>query len=318
MAQSIRRTRSARKSTRPIKIAQGNVKCRSNVAAVGLIIGRMSSVRRFLVAIYLYVIPVAWGEQKNINLDGVAVTYDTERYSRVEIVESKKESLPRPADPLNIHPANLLFLFYDRFGYVGSITIYPLDDRTVDFEAAYPEIAQRTSALMRVLRDRPVLPQRYSDGAPKEIPTIQNPMATQYFLSRTRYLDFPWGSGVGFLVQYSQDASNYAVGARLRYEIDAIDASNKLAVCAYFNVAHPDLPPTEENGLITDNRGASPGEVEYSAYLRKMEKFLGRKSEKTFRPPLDSIQKIVGSLRFENADQVDWGSRFSGKTTIVE
>ena len=121
---------------------------------------------------------------------------------------------------------------------------------------------------MRLLRDRPVLPQQYSDGAPKEIPTIQNPMATQYFLSHTRYLDFPWGSGVGFLVQYSQDASNYAVGARLRYEIEAISPCNKIAVSAYFNVSHPDLPQTEENGLVTNEQGHDLGEREYLKYLR--------------------------------------------------
>ena len=93
----------------------------SNVAAVVLIIGRMSSMRRFLIAIYLYVIPVAWGEQKNINQDGVAVTYDTERYSRVEIVESKKESLPR--QPIPSIYTQQIFSFFSTIAWDTSVQL---------------------------------------------------------------------------------------------------------------------------------------------------------------------------------------------------
>jgi hypothetical protein len=149
---------------------------------------------------------------------------------------------------------------------------------------------------------------------PKEIPTIQNQMSTQYFLSHVRYLDFSWGSGIGFLVQYSQDASNYAVGSRLDYQIEGINVVNKIAVSAYFSVHHPDLPRTEKNGLVTDDRGEDLGERDYLKYLTRMGKFLDGKSEATFQPPLDSIQKLVGSLRFENVDPAGWGSKFDGKT----
>jgi hypothetical protein len=53
-------------------------------------------------------------------------------------------------------------------------------------------------------------------------------MAGQYFLSNVRYLDFSWGSAVGFLVQYAQDASEYAVGSRLDYQIEGLTADGKL------------------------------------------------------------------------------------------
>jgi len=276
-------------------------------------------VSNLLITIYLCFVSVAWGQQKTLSQDGVALTYNASSYSKVEIVESKKQSQADPTDRLNVHPANLLFVFYTPSGYAGSITIFPLKDRNVeDSKAAYPSLAQRTTVLVQLLQDRPVLPQRYPDGTPREIPTIQNQMATQYFLSHERYLDFAWGSGVAFLVQYSQDASNYAVGARLRYEIEAISLSNRFAVCAYFNVAHPDLPHTEKDGLVTDEHGQDLGEVEYLKYLRGMEKFLDGKSDKMFHPPLDFIQKLVGSLRFENADSAAWDSKFSGKRTVVE
>ena len=280
---------------------------------------RAFKIRVLCVGISFSITSLAWGQQKTVSQDGVSLNYDTGMCSKVEIVELKKESLPDPHDHLNVHPANLLFLFYKNSQYTGSIKLYPLKDSSVkDLKAAYPELPERLKALTSLLLDRPVLPQRYPSGNPKEIPTIQNQMSAQYFLSHLKYLDFSWGSGIGFLVQYSQDASNYAVGGRLRYQIEAISAVNKIAVSAYFDVNHPDLPHTEENGLVTDEHGEDLGEVDYLKYLRQMEKFLDEKSETTFRPPLDSIQKLVGSLRFENVDPASWGSKFNSKTTVID
>ena len=87
-----------------------------------------------------------------------------------------------------------------------------------DLNGAYPELLARAETLDRLLHDRPTLPQRYPSGNPKEIPTIQNQIAGQYLLSDARYFDFAWGIAVGFLVQYAQDASEYAVGSRLQYK----------------------------------------------------------------------------------------------------
>ncbi len=187
-----------------------------------------------------------------------------------------------------------------------------------DLEAAYPELSTRAIKLNRLLHERPRLPQRYPSGNPKEIPTIQNQMAGQYFLSDARYFDFSWGAAVGFLVQYAQDASEYAVGSRLRYQLEGITRNKKFAVSAYFNVSHPDLPPTKKDSIVTDKNGEPIGEAAYMQYLRQMETFLDRRRETTFRPPLDSIQKLVGSIRFEGVDPARWGAKFDGKTMTVE
>jgi hypothetical protein len=143
-------------------------------------------------------------------------------------------------------------------------------------------------------------------------------MAGQYFLSYVRYLTFSWGSAVGFLVQYAQDTTPYAVGSRLRYQIEGINADRKIAVSAYFNVNHPDLPQTEEDQLVTDKNGKGLGEEAYSRYLRQMEKLLDRKQGSTFQPALGSIQELVNSLRFESVDAAGWGSKFNSKTTPIE
>ena len=261
----------------------------------------------------------AWGEQKVISQDGVSLTYNTATFSKVEIVESAKESLPHPRDQLNVHPANLLFLFYAGSQYAGSINVYPLQDWSVrNIDSAYPELVNRAHTLARLLRDRPGLPQRYPSGTLKEIPTIQNQRARQYFLSHAQYLDFFWGSGVGFLVQYSQDASEYAVASRLNYQIEGITADTRIAVSAYFHVTHPDLPPAEKDQIVTDKKGEPIGEGAYMKYLRQTEAFLDEKRGTTFQPSLDVIQKLVGSLRFGNAHTAEWGSKFSGKRTVTE
>ncbi|SRR6266487_1256373 len=271
------------------------------------------------IGISFCVVLPTWGQQKTISQDGVSLTYDTAMFSKLQIEESRKEALPHPRDQFNVHPATLVFLFYVGSHCTGLITLYPLEDSSVeDLNAAYPELAERAAALTHMLHDRPAAPQRHPSGNPKEIPTIQNQMSSQYFLSHVRYLDFSWGSGIAFLVQYSQDASEYAVGSRLHYQIEGLTADRKIAVSAYFDVSHPDLPPTEKDGIVTDQTGEPIGEKAYMKYLRQMETFLDGKNEATFRPPLDSIQKLVDSLRFENMDPASWGSKFSGKNTVTE
>ena len=271
-------------------------------------------------AVILFYLPVmVQGEQKTISQDGVSLTYNTAIFSKVEILQLKREPLPHPHDQLNVHPANLLFLFYTGSKCVGSIKLYPLEDRSVgDLKMAYPELSARARTLIRILNERPELPQRYPDGVPKEIPTIQNQMAGQYFLSHVRYLDFSWGSSVGFLVQYAQDSSAYAAGSRLDYQIEGMNVHNKIAVSTYFSVSHPDLPRVEKDGLVTDENGEPLRDDAYSKYLRKMEKLLDSKSEETFQPPLGLIQAVVSSLRFENVDAAAWGSKFNGKKTVIE
>jgi hypothetical protein len=267
---------------------------------------------------YLFTFNVL-AEEKTISQDGVSLTYDKSIFSKVEIVEVRKQPLPDPHDRLNVHPANLLFLFYADSEYAGSIKLYPLEDRSVEqLKTAYPELSTRAATLKRLLAERPTLSRREPDGTPKEIPTIQNQMADQYFLSHARYFDFSWGSGVGFLVQYAQDASEYVVGSRLKYQLEGITADNKIGVSAYFNVSHPDLPPTEKDGIVVDKTGEPIGEKAYMKYLRQMESFLDGKSGATFHPPLDAIDKLVGSLRIENADPAGWGATFDGKTMPIE
>ena len=108
---------------------------------------RTFEIRFLCIGISFCVVALAWGQQKTVSQDGVSLNYDTEMFSKVEIVEVKKEPLPNPHDRLNVHPANLLLLFYKRSQYTGSIKLYPLQDSSVkDLKAAYPELPERLKA----------------------------------------------------------------------------------------------------------------------------------------------------------------------------
>jgi len=73
---------------------------------------RTFKIKLLCIGISFCVLPLAWGQQKTISQDGVSLTYEMAMFTKVKIVELKKEPLPNPRDRLNVHPANLLFLFY--------------------------------------------------------------------------------------------------------------------------------------------------------------------------------------------------------------
>ena len=81
---------------------------------------RASSLKMLCIAICFCVAPAARGNEKTVGQGGVSLTYDAAIFSKVEIVELRKEPLPNPHDRLNVHPANLLFLFYVGSQYAGS------------------------------------------------------------------------------------------------------------------------------------------------------------------------------------------------------
>src|SRR5206468_2791580 len=114
------------------------------------------NIKRLCTAISFSLAAVVQGEEKTISQDGVSLSYDTAMFSKVELVELKKEPLPDPHDRLNVHPANLLFRLYVVSQYAGSIKLYPLEDRSVeDLKTAYPELSTRAAILNRLLHERP-------------------------------------------------------------------------------------------------------------------------------------------------------------------
>src|SRR5581483_2971162 len=108
----------------------------------------VSTITSLCIEISLCAAPMAWAQERTISQDGVTLTYGSDTFSKVEIVEAEKEPLPHPRDQLNVHPARLMFRFYAESRCVGLIELYPLEDRSVeDLNSAYPELLKRAGTL---------------------------------------------------------------------------------------------------------------------------------------------------------------------------
>ncbi len=73
-----------------------------NIAfTLGASSGRPLMLKMICAAFFSLLAIDALGQEKTINRDGVSLTYDRSTFSKVEIVEVKKEPLPNPHDRLN-------------------------------------------------------------------------------------------------------------------------------------------------------------------------------------------------------------------------
>lgn len=251
-----------------------------------------------------------------LTADRVSITYETSDFARAEVHEAKA----RPADKFpgyEVNPASLEFCFNcgpmpEPRPLYGSVSVIPLYDRTQpEIGKAYPDLPKYIARLRHFLRDLAAHPGLER----KEVPTVQMQDAGQVFLSKVRLLKFPWGRGVGFLAQYGQDMSPYAVGARLDYEIEALSNDGRFGVSAFFEVKHSTLPPTERDEVLSPY----PSRAEYQVYLQRMEKLLDGKADASFVPSLTMIQQIVRSLRVtQDAKLETWNSSFQGKPAPSE
>ena len=270
--------------------------------------GRRTASLCLVVTLMAIATRAAFAQARTLTANGVSLTFDQRDFERVQVSEDASKHIIA-----EFQPASLYFHFRNsddqRSG--GSIAIYPLRDRRRDIAAAFPYFSKSTRELAELLQQRPKLPLRDSDGATRELPTITAQYAGQIFISHVEYLDFPWGAGIGWLKQYSQDLGPYAVGSRLNYEVSALDRTNRFAVTAYFNITHPDLAHVKEDEYVTFAKDIT--DKKYVAYLNRMQRSLDRKPDGSFRPSLALIKRLLESVEFGAADPSDWNSRFKGR-----
>jgi hypothetical protein len=262
--------------------------------------------------------PSLFAASRIVTADNVSLAFEESDFTRVEV--SERAAKPAGSVPgYEVEPAHLYFHFRhsDDREPSGAIAIYPLRDRRLDIAAAFPDFPKAIGELAQLLQKRSNLPLHRRDGSRQELPTIVSEDAGQIFISHAQYLDFTWGAGAGWLVQYSQDLSPFAVGSRLDYQVSALDRTNRFAVSAFFSVGHPDLPKVHEDEPIRAKNGRDPTPEQYAAYIKRMERFLDRKADNSFRPPLTVIERMLDSIDFGSADGSDWNSRFRGRKVAV-
>ena len=250
----------------------------------------------------------ASAESQKLTVDGVSIGYETKIFSEVGIEE--KAAQPEPKSPFwEVNPARLVFPFHRQIGDKdwSAVQVIALVERAPNnLDKDFPDLMKRVASLRELLRERPKFPRT----GPGTIPTVLNIDFGQQFVSKIRYVDFPWGSGIGFLTQGSQDNATYAVGARLYYQIEALSKDGTWGVSAQFRVNNSALPRTEDDEVLasTDDH-----------YLTKMEDFLEDKPDKSFDPSLTAVQSIISSIHEEkDFSPADWASTFHGKKVTIQ
>jgi hypothetical protein len=162
--------------------------------------------------------------------------------------------------PTDVAPARDQIVFPDngRPYDPDTITFYPLTDPSVaNFARAYPQLTANVAALRR-----------------KQL-VAADPLtvdATHAFHHQVKPLKFPWGEGIAFLTQYTQepDMPHRADNKELAYVFLGVTSSGSHFVRAQFAVRHDRFPMPHKD--------------------------LETLPATSFRPPLDAIEQVLASI----------------------
>lgn len=258
-------------------------------------------------------------EPQTIGAHGVSLTFEPKSLTTVQLLEQAAKPA-KPDDPMEPFggatalPAHLVFVATcTRNERCGSVSLTPArGERPERFIKAYPRVAAHVGALEQLLKERPEIPTRTSGTIwqSPELPTLRFKNAGQTFLSKVEYLTFPWGSAVAYLAQYAQDASDWAVGYNLIYEVHGLTDDGAICVSAEFTAAHRLARGSEEKRTVEEVTGQTVSDQQYAAYLSRMERLLGAQPNDSFQPPLNAIHDLLNGIDFRQAKPRRWDSRF--------
>lgn len=260
-------------------------------------------------------------EPQTIGAHGVSLAYDPAAFTTVKMRE--RAAKPAKADyPANVFavaetfPAHLVIAMRTRYQHYGGVTVLPAGgERPERYAKAYPRVAEQIQALEQLLKERPKIPKGRSEGGwqAQDLPTLRFKNAGQTFLSKVECLTFGWGSAVAYLSQYAQDASDWAVGYNLAYEIHGLTSDGAICVSAEFEVAHRLAPGNEQKRSVEELTGKNLNDRQYADYLSRMEGLLDAQPNESFQPPLNSIHDLLNGIEFRGAKPGRWDSRFKDR-----
>jgi hypothetical protein len=166
--------------------------------------------------------------------------------------------------PSDVAPARDQIVFPDnhRPNDPDTITFFPLSDRSVpNFAKAYPQLTGNVAALRR---------NRLVAADPATVD------ATHAFRAHVKPLKLPWGEGVAFLAQYTQepDLPSPADNKELVYVFLGTTRTASHFVRAQFAVRHDRLPLPHKD--------------------------LDSLPPASFHPPLDALEQILASITPEH------------------
>ena len=216
-------------------------------------------------------------------VSGFQLRYDPALLRRHEIKHLAKLTAQQNGTdiPIDVGPARDQIVFPDN-GRDGpdTITFLPLRDATVpNFAKAYPQPASYSAALRRALAAPAARMAAQLERS--DLACIDNGHA---FHAHVKPLKFPWGEGVAFLTQYSQEGgqSNPPNNQELVWVFLGLTRGGTHYIRAEFAVRHPGLPATM----------AAAGR--HSADALQNFKHLPASG---FSPNLDALESVLGSVQ---------------------
>ncbi len=205
--------------------------------------------------------------------------------------------------PIDVGPAHSLVLLRDKrplpklsgdllkdYLKENSISLVPLTDGSVaSYSAGYPYVYKAAEELKKMLVKRPV---NFSSGLRSKIPDLTTVDVEHAFYAKVRYIDFPSGSGIVFLTQYTQEPDSVLINNDdLVLVFQGLTKDGRFYIDAHFNLYHASLPKDPE--AATEKPG--------TAYLKKAEKQLNDLPDDSFEPSIARLVGVIQSLASEKA-----------------
>ncbi len=165
----------------------------------------------------------------------------------------------------------------------NNLTVYRISEVKT---APYKTIQKEIALLEKLLAGRPKsVPFREESSELPDYPPIEG---EHVFEAKLAYLNAPWGSGLCYLTQYTQEPGHFANNEELTYVFQGLSKEGSFYVSANFRVTHPKLP----SGI-----DARPKKKETSSLNDTA--FLDKQSDDSFTPSLSKIRNWIGTLELD-------------------
>lgn len=152
--------------------------------------------------------------------------------------------------------------------------------------APYKTIQRSISQLKELLNKRPLV-----SGSNSHLPDYPPRNAAHCFEVKLAYVDAPWGSGICYVTQFTQDGGSPANNEELTYQFQGISKDGNYYVSANFRITNPKI----RKGIDDDQpKGSTPrSKGDYGPD----ERLLSKEPDRAFTPSLDSLRKWIGAIK---------------------
>lgn len=161
--------------------------------------------------------------------------------------------------------------------------------RIVDVEhAPYKTIQGQISSLRKLLQERPASIQD-DDKHYFPLPDYPPRNAAHAIQLKLSYLDAPWGSGLCYVTQFTQDGGTPANNEELTYLFQGLTKDGANYISADFRITHPKLP----KGIDDAPRDREKGDYHLDRLL------LSKQTDSSFSPSLVKLRQWLQSIEIE-------------------